>query len=208
MKGTRYLAAACAAVCFSTFTRAAIIDFEADTPDYQPNGFSSSGHPNVTFTDTVGAGLRISNFGSQGIGQSLAVEGDNDGSKLQIDFSPSVSYLSLAFGNDDPAYSNPTDLAWLEIWNGSSLVTTISMSMNRDDIMNQSISYSGGPFNRAFFWYGDGLGNPYTSGSFTGLIEIVDSIEYRVVPEPTSTLATAALLGLGAFGLRRWRNRA
>lgn len=208
MKGTGYIAAACAAVCFSTITRAAIIDFEADTPGFKPNGFSAVGHPTVQFSDTAGADLNINNYGSQGIGQSLAVDGDGDGSRLQMDFTVPVTSLSLSFGNDDPGWTSDSDRAWLEIWNSGSLLATVSMAMNRDDDMNQSISYSGGPFDRAFFWYGDAVGNPYTTGPSTGLIEIVDQIQYTTVPEPASTLATAALLGLGAFGLRRWRNRA
>jgi hypothetical protein len=210
MKGKVYLTAACAAACLSTITRAAIIDFEADTPGYYPNGFSAVGHPTVKFTDTVRAGLNIFNYGSQGIGQSLAIEDDGDGSKLQIDFTTPVSALSLWFGNDDYGWASSSDLAWLEIWNGGSLLATLSLAMNLNDDMDQSIGYSGGPFDRAFFWYGDAQGSPYTTGPFgnKGLIEIVDMIEYTAVPEPASALATAALLGLGAFGLRRWRNRA
>ncbi len=210
MKGLGYLAAACTAVCFSSNLRSAIIDFEADTIGFKPNGYSAVGHPTVTFTDTVGTGLEINNFGFQGMGtRSLAVHGDTDGSRLQIDFSVPVTFLSLAFGNDDPGWTVSTDRAWLEIWNSGSFIAAASVVPNFDDVMNQTISYSGGPFNRAFFWYGDSLGNPSTGGgqSAVGLIEVVDQIEYTAVPEPASTLATAALLGLGAFGLRRWRNR-
>lgn len=83
--------------------RAAIIDFEADIPGPVPNGYSPVGHPTVKFTDTVGAELDISSYGSQGLGnQSLAVNDDFDGSKLQIDFTVPVTSLSLWFGNDDP----------------------------------------------------------------------------------------------------------
>lgn len=86
----------------------------------------------------------------------------------------------------------------------------MSSPLNLDDEMNQSIGYSGLPFNQAIFWYGDASGNPFTGGGQvnTGLIEIVDQIEYTPVPEPASALATAGLLGLAAVGLRRWRQRA
>lgn len=133
-----------------------------------------------------------------------------DGSKLQIDFTVPVTALSLWYGNDDPGWALPTDLAWLEIWNGGTLVTTLNVPLNLDDVMNQSIGYSGGPFDRAFFWYGDATGAPFTGGGHLGpgLIEIVDQIEYTPVPEPASALATAGLLGLAAVGLRRWRLRA
>ena len=198
------------ALALGGVARAAIIDFEADAPGYYPNGFSPVGHPTVKFTDTSGAGLQITNFGSQGLGLSLAVDDDGDGSKLQIDFTVPVTSLSLWFGNDDPGWALSSDLAWLEIWSGGLFVTSVSMAMNLDDEMNQSIGYSGGPFDRAFFWYGDANGAPFTGGGQLGpgLIEIVDMIEYTPVPEPASALATAGLLGLAAVGLRRWRNRA
>ena len=198
------------ALALGGLARAAIIDFEADAPGFYPNGFSAVGHPTVKFTDTSGAELDIFNYGIQGLGnQSLAVKGDFDGSKLQMDFTVPVTSLSLWFGNDDPDWAINTDLAWLEIWSGASLVATVSMAMNLDDIMNQSIGYSGGPFDRAFFWYGDASGAPFTGGGQLGpgLIEVVDMIEYTPVPEPASALATAGLLGLAAVGLRRWRQR-
>jgi hypothetical protein len=197
------------ALALGGVARAAIIDFEADAPGFYPNGFSPVGHPTVKFTDTSGADLNIFNYGSQGIGQSLAVDYDFDGSRLQIDFTVPVTSLSLWFGNDDPGWALSSDLAWLEIWSGGLFVTSVSMAMNLDDEMNQSIGYSGGPFDRAFFWYGDANGAPFTGGGQLGpgLIEIVDMIEYTPVPEPASALATAGLLGLAAVGLRRWRQR-
>lgn len=198
------------ALALGGLARAAIIDFEADAPGSYPNGFSAVGHPTVKFSDTSGTDLDIGNYGSQGLGnQSLAVDDDGDGSKLQIDFTVPVTALSLRYGNDDPYYALPTDLAWLEIWNGGTLVTTLNAPLNLDDDMNQSIGYIGGPFDRAFFWYGDATGAPFTGGGQlgTGLIEIVDQIEYTPVPEPASALATAGLLGLAAVGLRRRRQR-
>lgn len=198
------------ALALGGISEAAIIDFEADAPGYYPNGFSPVGHPLVKFTDTSGAQLVIDNWGSQGNGLSLAIEGDSDGSRLQIDFVVPVSSLSLSFGNDDPGWAVSTDLAWLEIWSGGTLIGTVSSTLNLDDDMNQSIGFSGGPFDRAFFWYGDGSGNPYTGGGQLGpgLIEIVDQIEYTPVPEPASALAVAGLCGLVAIGLRRWRKQA
>jgi hypothetical protein len=192
--------------------RAAVIDFEADAIGYYPNGFSAVGHPTVKFTDTSGADLNIGYYGSQGFSQSLAVDDDYDGSRLQIDFTVPVTSLSLWFGNDDPGWALSSDLAWLEIWSGGSYVTSVNMAMNLDGDMNQSIGYSSlFSFDRAFFWYGDANGAPFTGpGLFglRGLIEIVDMIEYTPVPEPASALATAGLLGLAAVGLRRWRQRA
>lgn len=208
---TKTILAVASALALGGLARAAIIDFEADLAGFYPNGFSAVGHPTVKFTDTSGSGLEISAFGSEGLGnQSLAVRDDGDGSKLQIDFTVPVTSLSLSYGNDDPGWALPTDRAWLEIWNGVTLIATVSATPNLDDDMNQNIGYSGGPFDRAFFWYGDATGAPFTGGGpvNVGLIEIVDQIEYTPVPEPASALATAGLLGLAAVGLRRWRQRA
>lgn len=182
--------------------QAAIIDFESGPFGAQANGFAAIGHPEVTFTDTVGANLRVQDFGVQGDGQALGVNGDTDGSKLQIDFAVGIDFFALDFGNDDPNFTTPTDLAWLEVYNNNALVATVTAALNRDDIMNQTIKFGGAVIDQAVFWYGNADGNPFT-GPRTGLIEVVDNIEYNVVPEP----AMLALFGAGllAFGLARRR---
>ena len=185
---------------------AVTIDFESDSSGSRANGFSPSGHPGVTFSDTVGSGLNVDNYGSQGIGQSLGVLDDVDGSKLQINFASPMSFLSLAFGNDDSGWANASDRAWLQVFMGATSVSLTSMAMNLNDIMDQTISYSGGPFDSAIFWYGDASGSPYTQGTSVGLIEIVDNIEYRPatnIPNApdagsTMTLATIGFMGLAA----------
>ncbi len=186
---------------------AVTIDFESDSSGSRANGFSSSGHPGVTFSDTVGSGLTVGNYGNQGLGQSLHVADDGDGSKLQINFSSPMSFLSLAFGNDDPGWANASDRAWLQVFLGATSVNLSSMAMNLNDIMDQTISYSGGPFDSAIFWYGDAFGDPNThNGNTVGLIELVDNIEYRPatnIPNApdagsTMTLATIGFMGLAA----------
>lgn len=211
----KLLASACAVVAIGVKSWGALIDFEADTVGPKPNGWSSVGHPTVQFSDTAGADLGVANWGVQGIGQSLAVDQDSDGSKLQIDFLTPVQALTLWFGNDDPGWAGPTDRAWLEIWNGGVLLATVSSPLNLDDIMNQSIGWAGQCFDRAYFWYGDAQGNPFTTGPSgnIGLIEIVDNIEYvpcgHPVPEGGSTLVLLGMAGLGMVGLgRRWMARA
>jgi hypothetical protein len=69
--------------------------------------------------------------------------------------------------------------------------------MNRDDIMNQSISISGLMFDRATFFY-DVTG-------VAGLIEIVDNIQFTpggVIPAPG-----ALVLGSLGAGLVGWLRR-
>ena len=82
------------------------------------------------------------------------------------------------------------------------LVGESALTVNLDDIMNQTVSYSGAAFNSATFFYTDVNKNP------VNLIEVVDNINYGAaasdVPEPSSI----ALLGLalGGIALAR-RNR-
>jgi hypothetical protein len=54
-------------------------------------------------------------FGSQGDGNSLAIFGD-DSSALIIDFDVYINSLAVDFGNDDPGFSSPGDLAVLTLF--------------------------------------------------------------------------------------------
>jgi hypothetical protein len=178
-----------------------MINFNLDTPGSVPNGYSPVGHPAVTLTDTLGADLTIGNFSPQSNGLGLGVFGD-DASRLQIDFAGGISALAIAFGNDDPGWTSPGDRAWLEMFNGAASLGTSSVDLNRDDVLNQVISWSGPNATRALFWFGDGSGSPI------GLIEVVDDIEYTLgqgasIPEP----GTFALVGLGAAAVALFRRR-
>ncbi len=183
---------------------AATIDFEADASGLQANGFSPAGHPGVHFTDTDGADLFISDFSPQSVGQGLAVFSD-DASILRIDFDFLVNALSIAFGNDDPdGFAGEGDIALLTLFNGASEVGSAFTEMNLNDIMDQTVVFSGLAFNRALFSFADADGNPID------LIEIVDYIDYTPadiaagVPEPASlTLIGAGLMGLGGIARRR-----
>ena len=202
----------CAAGTTVGLAQTAIINFESEAAEVKPNGYSAIGHPDVKFYDTVGAGLSVNKYTGKGLGnRTLAVFEDGDGSKLRIDFLKPMSALTLWFGNDDISFASASDRAWLEIWNGGTLVHRASMAMNLNRTMDQSISYSGTSFTQAFFWYGDSAGAPFTRSGFgfIGLIEMVDNISYTyaVIPEPGSALAVATLLGLGAFGLRLRRSK-
>lgn len=189
----------------SVAANAAIIDFSADAAGSKANGYSPVGHPLVTFTDTLGADLTVNNFGGQSIGQGLAVFGD-DASKLQINFGSAMSYLSLVFGNDDANYTLATDKAWLELFDGATSVGVFSVLLNRNDLADQTIIGTAATFNRALFWYGDAAGGPTTGPNpNSGLIEIVDNIEYRAagVPDVGNTAGLAALAMLGLVAMRR-----
>jgi hypothetical protein len=189
------------ALVSATPSFAATITFTTDTTGPQANGFVSNDSALASFSDTSGADLLIDDFGDQGNGQALAVF-DDDSSKLRIDFSGLMAMLQIGFGNDDEFFTSPGDSAWLQVFNGAVLVGTSSVVMNRDDIMNQFISFSGSPFDGALFWYGNAAGVPID------LIEIVDDITFEpavaAVPEPASLL----LLGSGVVTIAaRFRRR-
>ena len=177
-------------------TRAAItIDFESDPMGPKPNGWISADSPLVSFTDSSGADLQLYDYVNQSHGQALAVLHD-DPSYLILDFSSTVTALQLDFGNDDPGWALPGDMAVLTAFMGLTQVGQASVVMNIDDIMNQTISISGVNFDRATFFY------DITSPNRTGLIEIVDDIQFEVIPAPG-----AILLGSIGLGVVSWLRR-
>jgi len=189
MKKLIVICLACVIVSgLSSPVRADIINFESDSSGYEPNGWQSVDSSLVSFFDSTGEDLKIGNYDSQGHGQALAVSVD-DPSYLIMKFSVSMNSLSLEFGNDDPGFASPGDEAILTAYLDDVFVGESRVVMNRNDIMDQTISISGVVFNQATFFYD-------TTVAY-GMAEIVDNIQF--IPEP----ATMSLLGLGALSLIR-----
>ena len=191
---------AAALACLSLVAAPALADtvtinFESDASGFVANGFQSADSNLVSFSDSMDADLQILDFGHHSNGKGLAVFGD-DPSYLIMEFSTTVSSLSLSFGNDDPNFASAGDLARLQVFDGMTFVGEVFVEMNRDDIMNQTIAAAGfGAFNRATFAYVNPL------GELINLIECVDDITFETtgvaVPLPTAgTLGLAGLVGI------------
>ena len=157
---------------------ATTISFTADLPGPRPNGFVSSESPLVSFSDTLNSDLFVFNFGPTG--QGLAV-GVADDSLLRMDFTQHVNSLEVAFGFDFVLGTR----AWLLMFNGPTFVSLVSIEVNGDGLVNQTISFSGVAFNIAAFWFGNDVGTPLNQ------VEFIDNVTFNVVPEP----ATMLLLG-------------
>ena len=183
-------------------TQASItIDFESDSAGSKPNGWVSADTPLVSFSDSLGADLVVGDYGVSGHGNALGVFWD-DPSYMIMDFSVITTSLQLEFGNDDANWSNPGDEAILTVFLGGTQVGQTSVVMNRDDIMNQSISISGVNFDQATFFFDVSRTPPNPPG----LIEVVDNITFTPTPIPAPGAILLGSIGAGFVGwLRRRR---
>jgi len=206
----KYLAFALASVALAATPAAAqTIDFEGGTAcDSSCASFTEGG---VTFSGAVGgSNLDVSNYGVQSDGQGLGVFSDTNGNYLIGDMSFTATAMTLSFGNDDQFFTVNGDLAMLQVFFNAILVGTVQVALNRDDIMNQNITYSGGAFDSFTFAYTNAAGNPFTGGgqANVGLTEVVDNITFRngnAVPEPGTW--AMMLVGFGAVGAAMRRRR-
>jgi hypothetical protein len=175
------------------------IDFESDARGAIVNGFTSSDSALVSFSDTRGADLRILDGGPQTNGNAIGALFD-DISELQMDFTLNITSLSFSFGNDDARLMPVGGRAVLCGFLDGAFVGQESVVANRNDNMDQSISFTG-LIDQAVFYYAD------ARGAAVPLVELVDDITFETalpaVPVPASGVM---LLGALAFLARRKRS--
>jgi hypothetical protein len=166
-----------------------LVTFSGDPVGVKPDGWSSAGAPKVAFYDTIGAKLFVGRFGEQAHGQALSID-DDDASALEIRLSAATNSISLAFGNDDPTVAHKSDLARLKLYRGTKKVGQVSVKLNANDVMDQTIGTSRvGLFDRATFQYVNAKGNP------KHLTEIVDNIAVGPLCTITGTSGSDHLVG-------------
>jgi RTX calcium-binding nonapeptide repeat (4 copies) len=146
-----------------------MITFEADGQQDQPEPFTSSDNPTVHFVDTIGVDIDTLNVEPESDGIGLRVFGD-DPSAILILFDVPTTRVSILFGNDDACCSSAGDLGTLIVYRNGVQVATRNTVMNRDDMANQRVTYTGSRIDKARFVYTDAGGAPID------LIEVVDNI--------------------------------
>jgi hypothetical protein len=151
-----------------------VIDFEQDTTGAKPNGFTSVDSAQVHFEDTIGANLSVTNFTTgKSDGNALISPGTADSSGIRIQLDRPTTRISMAFGNDDPAFTSAGDEVLMRTFRGGTFVGEARVVMNRNDLMDQTISFGNGDgplFNRATVLY------EVSSPPSAGVSEIIDNI--------------------------------
>ncbi len=188
----KFILATVAALAMTGSAQAAFVDFNSTPAGALAEGTVIGG---IAFTSDFGTGLNVSNFGAQNVsGNGLAAFSD-DANFIKGAIAGGASFISMVFGNDDACCAAVGDLATLRVFTGATLVGTVNVVLNLDDIANQNISYTGAFDNFSF---------AYTrAGTPIDLIEIIDNIEYTpgiaaAVPEPATW--GMMLVGFGIVG--------
>lgn len=122
---------------------------------------------------------------------------------IRMTFVDAVQSIGLYFGNDDSCCS-AVFTAYLDAYQGTTLLGTVSVVANMNDFVDQFIGLtSTAPITSAVIRYGN--------GSDVALYPFIDDVQFgkfesvTATPEPASVLLMGtALFGIGGF---QWRRR-
>lgn len=199
MKTSLKVVVAACLVAVSASANAQVVDFSGDNGT-QPNPFFSSGSSLVSFSTVPSPSFfRVSDFGHQSHGNGLALWNSGNPYFLTMSFVNPMSFLSVGFGNDDLCCGPVGMNVFLRIFSGSTQIGGSSVVANMNDIMDQTISWTGAAFDRAELEYGS-----------VGLAIVVDDVTFNnnaiATPEPASlALLATGLVGIGGVVRRRRR---
>ena len=207
------VAAVAAALLTSASAQAATrtIDFTNDTAGAKAEGFASADYAGLAFFTDLGAGLEVGDFGVQSSGNGLLAQSDANGNFLRGVFSDGLhNFLSLDFGNDDPAFLLSGDLAVLRTFLGGVFVGETTIALTPNDVLDQTISFTSGAFDSFTFAYTNSVGAPFTGGNGrnVGLIEVVDNVTFDVAAVPEPGAWSLMIIGFGSVGAMTRRRRA
>ncbi len=158
--------------------------------DFEDDTFVSG----ITFSALSGVQRMSGSFPHTG-SFGLTTNSFPDPISLVLDLGSPASSVGLWFGNDDLCCSTGFT-AFLDIFDSSGLIGTISVVANMNDINDQFLGFVSDELVT-------GLSLRYGSGSDVGLFHGIDDVQFNVIPEPSTALLLAGgLLGLAALGGR------